>query len=155
MHAGRPRQRRFGVARDGDDGDAQPGRVRDEQQHFGSFAGIRQRQQDVVARDHADVTVTGFGGMHEERGSAGGGQRRGDLAPHVAGLAHATDDDATSAFQAEVTGPREAGIQPGHQGGDGLTLDFQRAPPGGDQQGGIGRGRAIFCRRIHDWMITP
>jgi hypothetical protein len=37
--------------------------------------------------------------MHEERGCAGAGQRRGDLAPDVAGFADAADDDAAAAIE--------------------------------------------------------
>ena len=39
--------------------------------------------------DHAEIAVARFARMHEERGRAGRGQRRGDLARDVAGLAHA------------------------------------------------------------------
>ena len=43
-------------------------------------------------RDHAEVAVARLARMHEKGGRAGRGEGRGDLAPDVAGLAHAGDD---------------------------------------------------------------
>jgi hypothetical protein len=48
---------------------------------------------------HAQVAVAGLGRVHEERRRAGAGQRGGDLAAHVAALAHAHDDHAAAAAQ--------------------------------------------------------
>ena len=51
-----------------------------------------------------DVAVAGLAGMHEEGGRAGAGQRGGDLAADVAGLAHAGHDDAATAVKTNAAG---------------------------------------------------
>src|SRR2546426_1819701 len=38
-----------------------------------------QRHDDVIGRDHAEIAVAGFTGVHEEGGCAGGGERRRDF----------------------------------------------------------------------------
>ena len=122
--------------------------MRDQQQHFGGLAGVRDGEQHVVARDHADVAVAGFGGMHEKRRRARGGQGGGDLAGDVAGLAHAADDDAAAAFEADGAGARETGIEPRHQRRDGATLDLESPASGGDQRGRIGLELGIHAAII-------
>ena len=82
--------------------------------------------------------MAGFGGMHEERRGAGGGQRRGDLAADMAGLAHTRDDHPALALQAHGAGARETRVQLGHQGGDRPGFDLERPPAGRDQGRGIG-----------------
>ena len=62
--------------------------------HLRLLAGPGQRDDDVVRRDHAEIAVAGFGGVDEEGRRAGRGQRRGDLARDMAGLAQPGDDDA-------------------------------------------------------------
>jgi hypothetical protein len=55
--------------------------------------------------------MRGLGRVHEERRRAGGGQRGGDLAAHVAALAHAHDDDTVLAAQDRLDRAREFGGQ--------------------------------------------
>ena len=66
----------------------------DEVLHLRLLAGPRQRDDDVVRRDHAEIAMAGLGGVHEEGRRAGGGERRRDLARDMAGLAEPGDDDA-------------------------------------------------------------
>jgi hypothetical protein len=47
----------------------------------------------------------------------------------VAGFAHAGDDDAAGAVQAQCAGLCERGIQARRQLGQGALLDLERAPP--------------------------
>ena len=122
--------------------------VRNQQQHFGGFAGIGDGQQHVVARDHADVAMAGFGRMHEERRRAGGGERGGDLAGDVAGFAHAADDDPAVAFEADAAGARETRVEPRHQRRDGPALDLESPASGGDQRGRIGLELGIHAAII-------
>ena len=137
MDGGCARQIRFRIASHGDDGNAETGEVRNQQQDFRGFSGIGNRQQDVVARDHADVAMTGFGRMNEKRRGAGGGERGGDLAGDMAGFAHAADDDAAVAFEADAAGAREPRVESRHQGGNRAALDLESQASGGDQCGRI------------------
>ena len=78
----------------GDQTDPEPPRIVDQVLELGGFARPRQRHDDVVGRDHAEVAVARLAGMNEKRRRSGRGEGRGDLAGDVAGLAHAGDDDA-------------------------------------------------------------
>ncbi len=148
VDAGGARQVRIRIAGHGDDGNAEAGEVRNQQQHFGGFAGVGDRQQHVVARDHADVAMAGFGRMHEERRGAGGGERGGDLAGDMAGFAHAADDDAAVAFEADAAGARETRVESRHQRGDRAALDLESPASGGDQRGRIGLELGIHAAII-------
>ena len=50
--------------------------------------------------------------MHEERGRAGGGERRRELARDVAGLADAGHDDPAAAIEEQLDGGDEVGAEP-------------------------------------------
>jgi len=65
-------------------GNRKAGRIIDQVLHVGLLAGPRQRDDNVVGRDHAEITMAGLGGVHEKRGGAGGGKRGSDLARHMA-----------------------------------------------------------------------
>ena len=78
---------------DGDQRNAVALGVGDDRGELGGLARPRDRQHDVAVLHHAEVAVAGFGGVHEGRRPAGRGERRGDLARDMAGLAHAGDDD--------------------------------------------------------------
>ena len=68
--------------------------------HVGQFrrlARVGQHQHHVRLRDHAQIAMAGLGRMDELRRRPGRGQRRRDLAPDMAGFAHARDDDPTPA----------------------------------------------------------
>ena len=65
-------------------GNPEPRGVADQVFHLRLLAGPRQRQDDVVGCDHAEVAMAGFGGMNEERRRAGRGKGRGNLAADMA-----------------------------------------------------------------------
>ena len=109
---GLARQRGIGVAGDGDQLAALALDQRHDGQQFVVLAGVGKRDQHVVARDHAQVAMHGFGGMHEIGRRAGAGHGGGDLARDVAGLADAADDDAAAAGQDQRHRLREARVQP-------------------------------------------
>ena len=67
----------------------------------------------------------------------------------VAGLAHAADDDAPAALEADGAGARESRIEPRHQRRDRAALDLERPASGGDQ-----RGRVGLELGIHAGIIT-
>ncbi len=89
-----------------DERHAEPFEVRQEEHDFGRLAGIGEREHYVGARDHAEIAMPRFGGMQEERGRAGARKRGSNLAGDVPGLAHAGDDHAAFAGEAEC-GTRE------------------------------------------------
>src|SRR5690606_3283264 len=113
------------VAGQGDDARANPlGDGNDGDQFLGR-AGIGDRQQDVLAGQHAQVAVDGLGRVHEEGRRAGGCQRGGDLAGDVAGLADAGDDDAAGAVEDQVDCLGEVRVDAAPQGLQGLDLDVE------------------------------
>ena len=66
---------------------------RQQRDQFGGLAGVRQCQQHIRRRDHADVAMTGLRGMQKKRRGSGACKRRRDLVADMAGLAHAGDDN--------------------------------------------------------------
>ena len=77
-----------------------------------------------------------FGGVDEEGGRAGGGQRRGDLAADMAALAHAHDGDAAAAGQHGLHGVHESVAQAWCQFGKGAGFNLERLAA--DADGSLG-----------------
>ena len=75
-----------------DERDAEALGVGDDRGELHALARPGQGDHHVAALQHAEVAVTGFGGMHERGGLASGGERRRHLARDVARLADAGDD---------------------------------------------------------------
>ena len=69
---------------------------------FLAFTGIGQRDDDIFAGDHAQITVAGFARMHEVGRRPGTGQSCGYLAGDVAGFSHAAHDDTAFAVQHDI-----------------------------------------------------
>ena len=95
-------------------------------QQFLGLAGIRQRQQHVVARNHAEITMAGFRGMHKVRRRSRARHGGRDLARHVAGLAHAADDHPPVTAEYEFDGGCEFAVDPANQRADRSRFDAQR-----------------------------
>ena len=99
--------------------------------------------------DHAEIAVARFARMHEQRRRAGGGEGRGDLAPDMAGLAHAGDDDAALRGADQVDRGGEGRAQPVAQRGgervDAAAFGVERA------QRGIDRRLRAFAAHI-GWL---
>ena len=83
---------------------------------------IREGDEDVIARDHAEIAMARFCRMHEIGRRAGAGECRSDLARDVPGLADAADDDAAMAVQDESECREEGAVDAVDQGGDGIRL---------------------------------
>ncbi len=90
------------------------------------FAGIGQGEHRIVAGDHADIAVAGLAGMHEKRRCAGAGQRGGDLAADMAGLAHAGDHDTPPAVKTNPAGACKIPSQAGQLRAQAVDLDGER-----------------------------
>ncbi len=65
---------------------------------LGRLPALRDQDRDVAARRHAEIAMDRFREMKEDRGRARRGEGRGDLAPDMAGLAKAADDQLALAF---------------------------------------------------------
>jgi hypothetical protein len=102
--------------------------VGDEVGEFGGLAGIRQGEDHVAGDDHAEIAVRGLGGMDEQRGGAGRGQRRGDLARDMAGLAHAGDHDAAGRTRHQLDRAGEPHVETGRQSLKSGSLRAQDGP---------------------------
>jgi len=70
--------------------------------HLDVYKRQGQRDDDIFAGDHAEVTVAGLARMHEVGGGAGTGQGRGYLACYVPGFSHAADNDAAFTVQNDI-----------------------------------------------------
>ena len=75
--------------------------------------------------------MAGFGGVNEERGRAGRGEGRGDLAADMAGLAEAGDDQPSLGAENEAgglgEGLAEIGAQRDLERGNAAAFGLQRA----------------------------
>ncbi len=111
------------VAGDGDEARAAPLEERGDDQELLAFARIRQGQQQVFCRDHAEVAVACFGRMHEECRGSGACKRGSDLVAHVPGFADAADHDPPRAGEHEVVGGDKRIVEPCGQLFDGFGLD--------------------------------
>ncbi len=93
------RERRSRVAGDRDDLRAAPLDEGQDAQDLLGLAGVRDGDHHVAGRDHAEVAVARFAGVHEERRRARRGHGGGDLAADVARLSHAGHDDAAAGVE--------------------------------------------------------
>jgi hypothetical protein len=93
-----------------------------------ALATVGDRQHQVDRLDHAQVAVAGLGRVHEHGRGAGGRQGGGDLAAHVAALAHAHHDHAAAHGQHGLDRAREAVPDAGLQAQQGGRFDVQRLP---------------------------
>jgi hypothetical protein len=123
-------ERAVGIGGEGDQPDAKAAGIADEGGELRRLARPGERDHDVLRADHAEIAVARLGRMDEMRGRAGGGEGCGELAPDMAGLAHARDDDATGGAADQRDGFGEGlaqpvreggvkGVEPGALGGDG------------------------------------
>ena len=75
--------------------------------------------------------MAGFGGVHEEGGRAGGGQRSGDLARHMARFAEPGDDHPALGVADQIGGGGESrperALKCGGNRGDAAGLGVERA----------------------------
>ena len=110
-------ERAVGVGGDGDQPDAEAARIVDQVLELGGLARPGQRHDDVVGRDHAEVAVARFARMHEEGRRSGRGEGRRDLAPDMAGLAHAGDDHAALRAADQLDRGDEGAPEPVADGG--------------------------------------
>ena len=72
---------------------------RSDRHQLGRFAGIGNRDEHVLRGNHAEVAVGRLGRMHEQGRGAGRGQRRGNLACDMAGLADTRHDHPSLATE--------------------------------------------------------
>ena len=137
-HVGGFRQRRVGVRGHRDQADAEAARIVGEVFQLRRLARPGQRDDHVVVGDHAEVAVARFARMHEQRRRAGRGEGRGDLAPDMAGFAHAGDDDAALRGADQLDRGGEGRAQPVAQGArervDAAALGVERAQRGIDRR---------------------
>src|SRR5690606_29834403 len=82
--AGRQRNQRYG----------KPAAIGDDGLQFGCLAAPGNGQNRIPAGNHAEIAMSGFGGVDERSRRSGGGERGGHLGPDMPALADAGDDDA-------------------------------------------------------------
>jgi hypothetical protein len=133
MHARGPCERRVGLARHGEQGHSEAFDDGHDRQDFVGFAGVREREDRVVPRYHADVAVAGFAGMHEKRGGAGARERGRDFPGDMPRFPHARDDDPAAAVETNAAGARKIRAQSGQLRLQALDFDGERSACGRDQ----------------------
>ena len=101
------RKVRSGAASDRDGFHAKGAHDGQHHQDFRAFAGIADGEQGVVGGNHAEVAVPRFGGVDEEGGGAGAGQRRRDFFANVPRFAEAGHDDVAARGEDAVAGGEE------------------------------------------------
>jgi hypothetical protein len=147
------------VAGNGDQLAAEALHQRHDGQQFVVLARIGNRDQHVVAGDHAQVAVHGLRGMHEIGRGAGAGEGGGQLARDVAGLADATDDDAPATFQDQRDGGAELRPDAPRQRRDGGRFDFKHLAAHRHDAGIVGdagsEGRNGLVHRWPAIMMEP
>ena len=79
--------------------------------HLACLAALREHQHDVGRMDAAQVAVKRFGRMQVVRPRAERSQRRGNLLPDDAGLAHARDDHAAFTLEQQLHGLAERFVE--------------------------------------------
>jgi hypothetical protein len=89
------------------------------------LAAVRQRDDDIVPADDAEVAVNRFGRMQEDGRGTRAREGRGNLPADDAGLAHACEDDAALAVAEEMDGTDESLIEPIDQREDRRGLGVQ------------------------------
>ncbi len=134
MYVRLARQRGSGYTGHGDNLCALPFDRRNDTQQFFGLAGIGERKQYVVARNHAKVAMAGFGRMHKIGRGAGAGHGGRYFAGNMARFAHATHDQAARTVQDQLDGAHKVFIDSAFQGVDrgslyaqGLATQFQSA----------------------------
>src|SRR5437773_264411 len=137
------REGRVEVAAEGDEREAQAARHRQEAQHLGALAAVRDREQHVAAHERAEIAVAALAGVQEEGGRAGRGERGGDLPAHDAGLADAADDHPPAAGEQQLDGAPEAPVEAVAQRRQGAPLDVEYAPRAREPRFGGHRTRAL------------
>ena len=132
------RERAGRVRRHGDQAGAEAARIVDQVLQLDGLARPGQRHDHVVLRDHAEVAVARLARVHEVGGGAGGGEGRGDLAPDMAGFAHAGDDQPAlgrrDQFHRGDERLREPAVDRRDQRRDAAGLGFERAQRRADQR---------------------
>ena len=113
----------FGIAGDRDEARALAFQQRHDGEQFLAFAGVGQRDQHVVARDHADIAVARLGRMHEIGRRAGARHGGSDLARDMAGFADAAHHHAALAVEQQRDGVEKALAQPRSEALDGFGFD--------------------------------
>ena len=150
---GRLPERAVGGGGDGDQPDAEPARIVDQVLELGGLARPGQRHDHVVVGDHAEVAVARFARMDEEGGRAGRGQRRGDLAADMAGLAHAGDDHPAARAPDQIDRRDEGGARgrratASTQRGDARRLPLRVCAPPKRQVAAVRAGRPLGAQRL-------
>ena len=168
-------ERALRLRRHGDEPDAEAPRIVDQVLELRGLARPRQRHDQVVGRDHAEVAVARLARMHEIGGRAGRGEGRRDLAADVARLAHAGDDQPALGGADAIDRGDERAAEPvadrGRERGDPAGFRIERAQRGGDERAAPSRllsssrrwGSAMialawvspWCGRSHSMMRGP
>src|SRR5262249_18249016 len=140
---------------DGNEPDAEAARVVDEVLELDRLPRPRQRHDDVIGRDHAEIAMTGFAGVHEEGGRAGGGEGCRDFPSDMPGFAHAGHDQPAAYDGDQMPrvneGTSKAVMNRGRNRVDAGRLALERSHRRGDELAAAGARSSLRAQRLgHD-----
>ena len=125
VHVGFAGESRLFIAGEGDQLGSLPLDHRHDRQQLGAFTGVRESDEHVVERDHAEVAVTCFGGVHEVRRRARARHRGGNLACDMARLSNPADYDAAMAIKNQAHRLGKTFVEFVDQGSNCRRLDLE------------------------------
>ena len=122
---------------------------RDDRQQLFALAGIGERDEHVIARNHAEIAMARFRRMDEERRGAGARQGGGNLACDVPRLADAAHHHAAAAVENRIHRLLETLVETADEIGDGLGLDLQHFACHGERCAFPGSAAGAAGCRLH------
>ena len=143
VQVGLLRHARLRAAGEGDGFYAQ--RAHDGQHHqdFLAFTGVGDGEDGVVGGNHAEVAVSGFGGVDEEGGRAGAGERRRDFFADMSGFAEAGNDDVAARGEQQLAGGEEGCAEVVNLRAHGVGFEAQHVA-------GVGKAGVV----LHAWCCS-
>jgi hypothetical protein len=90
-----------GFAGECDDGGGEPFEDGEDEEDLFGFAAVGEGDDGVARRDHAEVSVDGFGGVEEVGGGSGGAESGCDLVGDNAGFADSGEEDVVHTLRCD------------------------------------------------------
>ena len=128
MNVGQLGQGRLRVTRDGNESGTHAPKVWGNESKLVRLSRVGEGEHEVLGLNHAQVAMLCLGGVHKEGWCPGGGKGGGELAGHVATLAHAGDHQTAFESHDPVHCLGRRGCQLCCQACNGLGLHLDHAP---------------------------
>ena len=134
-HVHLARQGRGRIAQDPDERRPEFAECRDQIEQFGGRTAFGDHQDGIAGLAHAQIAMSGLGGMQKDGGCASALERRRDLAGDVPGFADARDDQFPGMAQNQFHRCDQVAVQARGCGQNSLSLCFHDLTRGGEPLG--------------------